>query len=374
MLKELLLMIRSKKLYIALAVLGALVVILIFAGIFSFGTKTDSERTRIGFVLTGDIDEEGWNSMNYNGIKYACDKLDCDLLVKDNIAEFSGECPDAVRELIDDGAEVIFLSSYGYADEVFDIITENPQISFYANTTSEKADNLSTYFIRLYQARYLSGIIAGMTTKTGKLGYVAAMPNSEVNRGINAFALGVKRVNPDAEVIVKWIDSWDDKDAETEAVHQLKEKENIDIVTYHQNRMNVIDAAEEEGIASIGYHEAPEGYSPKLLTSVICDWDTTYESLIRDCVQGKRNASQIYWLGINEGVVHLSEYSSEVSEEARLAVDEAESEMLNGRAVFSGKLYDNAGNLLCGEGETISDQQLFENTDWLLEGVRVCHE
>jgi hypothetical protein len=72
--------------------------------------------------------------------------------------------------------------------------------------------------------------------------------------------------------------------------------------------------------------------------------------------------------------VHLSEYSSEVSEEARIAVDEAESEMLNGRAVFSGKLYDNAGNLLCGEGETISDQQLFENTDWLLEGVRVCHE
>jgi basic membrane protein A len=346
-------------------------VILIFAGIFTFGSRKENDRPVIGFVMTGSGDEDGWNSMNYNGIKSACDKLGCDIIVKDNVGEFNGECPRAVQELIEDGAGVIFLSSYGYADEVFDLIKKNPQVSFYANTAENKADNLSTYFIRMYQARYLSGILAGMKTQTGKIGYVAAMPNSEVKRGINAFALGVKRANPDAEVIVKWTDSWDDRETEMQAVRDLAANENIDLVTYHQNRANVIEAAEELGIESIGYHESPEGYSSKVLTSVICDWNITYENLIRDCIQGKGNNSQIYWLGIDDGVVQLSEYSSEVPENIRLAVDKATEEMLNGRAVFSGKICDNTGRILCSDGETISDQPLFENTDWLLDGVRV---
>lgn len=348
---------------------GLIIIAVILALIIFAGNKEKKETVKVGFIMSGSVEETGWNSMHYEGVKKACEELGTELLVKENIQEFSGQCEAALRELAKEGASVIFLSSYGYSEEVRQIVQEYPQIAFYANSSEYHEKNMTSYFVRMYQARYLAGILAGMHTDSGRIGYVAAMPNNEVNRGINAFALGVKKVNPDAEVIVAWTGSWDDAGAETRAANALIEQGQADVLTYHQNQTYVLDAAEAAGVASIGYHRAAEGLSDNYLTAVECSWQMVYQQIIREALQGKENTEENYWIGLEQGAVGLSEYSPQVSEEERAAVEDAAEKLCKGRDVFSGEIYDTQGNLRCSENEAVSDKILLEQLDWYVEGV-----
>lgn len=349
---------------IVIAVAAAIVVL-----IFSFGKNKKQEATKVGFIMSGSMDETGWNSMHYQGVKKACEELGTELLVKENVQEFSGQCETALRELAEEGAKIIFLSSYGYSEEVYETVREYPEITFYANSSEYHEENMTSYFVRMYQARYLAGILAGMHTDSGRIGYVAAMPNNEVNRGINAFALGVKKARPQAKVVVAWTGSWDDAEAETSAANALIDQEQADVLTYHQNQTYVLDAAEAAGIASIGYHMAVDGLSDHYLTAVECDWQMVYQQMIREVLQGKGNSEENYWIGLEQEAVRLSEYSPEVTEEERTAIAAAAEEIREGRDVFSGEIYDTQGNLRCGENEAISDQILLEQLDWYVESV-----
>lgn len=364
-------MTKNKRMKILLFCAGLFVFALILFIISHIGSVEKEEKITIGFIMTGRSDESGWNRTHYDAIKQACDSAGVELKVKENIREFTGQCPEAVEELVAEGAKMIILSSYGYPEEVKDMIEKYPDIVFYSNSAEYHSDNLTTYFVRMYQARYLAGIIAGMQTKSGEIGYVAAMSNSEVNRGINAFTLGVRRVNPQAKVIVTWTDTWEDKDRETAAAETLINNTDIDVITYHQNQPYVIEAAENAGIDSIGYHEVAAGCSEHYLTSVVCDWESTYLKIINRFLQGKGSEDGLYWMGMQEGVVKLSEYSDIVSEEAKQEVKQAESEIMEGKDVFNGVIYDNEGNLRCNENETLSDEMLFERFDWFVEGVVV---
>jgi len=360
----------GKSLMIAAA---ACVVFAIIAVILFFGLE-EEKGTKIGFIMTGSVEEYGWNGMHYDGVKEACDKLGTALLVRENVQEFSGECIEAIRELAEEGAGMIILSSYGYSEEARDVVKEYPQIVFYVNSSEYHDVNMTSYFARMYQARYLAGIVAGKKTINGKIGYVAAMENNEVNRGINAFALGVRRVNPDAEVVVSWSGEWDNEEKEKQAAYDLIHEEQADVLTCHQNRANVVEVAEAEGIYSIGYHIAPETHSDKNLTTVECRWSLVYEEIIRAYLVGKGNRKDNYWIGLEADAVGLAAYSAEVSEEAVREVEQAKQEILSGWDVFSGKIIDNNGTLRCGEKETISDEVILEQFDWFVEGVRIYEE
>lgn len=329
---------------------------------------------KIGFVMTGSIDETGWNGMNYKGIKTVCDKYGIKLIVKENIKEGTGECVDAVSDLADKGVSMIILSSYGYPEEVREIVDSYPEIAFYGNSAEYYKDNLSSYFGRMYQARYLSGIIAGMQTETDSIGYVAAVPNVEVIRGINAFTLGVKRVNPSAEVIVTWTGSWDDEEKGIAAVEKLVSEKNIDLVTYHQNRHYVVDTAEKLGIYSIGYNDIVENCSDKYLTAAVWKWEYLYDDIVKDFIQGKANSKQHHWCGIEIDAVELSEFSPLVSEECRAEIDKARQEILSGNDVFSGEIYDNEGVLRCEQDESLSDSFLMSEFEWYVDGVVLYEE
>ncbi len=352
-------------------VASAVVVVIAIILIIAFVGKGKSEKVKIGFVMSGSIKETGWNGMHYEGIKNACDKMDVELLIKENVKEFSGECKESIRELAKDGAKMIILSSYGYSEEVKDLIKEYPDIVFNVNSSEFHDKNMTSYFVRMYQARYLAGVVAGLKTENNKIGYVAAMANNEVNRGINAFTLGVKRVNPDAEVIVNWTGAWDDENKEKEAAKELINKENVDLLTYHQNQPNVVEAAEAAGVYSIGYHIAMDNTSSNNLTAVVCEWQLVYEELIRTFLIGKGNEVDNYWIGMEVDAVELAEYSDEVSDMIKSEVEEAKEEILSGKDVFSRIIYDNEGKLRCDDKETISDEMLLENFDWYVEGVRI---
>lgn len=352
---------------VLLAVFVVLIVILV--AVLLFTGRTISKKEKIGFIMTGTIGEEGWNGMHYDGVSAACDNLNVKLLVKESVLEFQGECGPAIEDLVKQGCKMIILSSYGYVEEVKDVIEKYPQISFYNSSFEYHAENVTSYFSRMYQARYLAGIVAGMKTESNQIGYVAAMPASEVNRGINAFTLGVKRSNPNAVVTVAWSNAWDNEEVERKQADNLIEDVGVDVITYHQNQTFVVEEAEKHGIYSIGYHQRLENSSDKHLTAVVGDWQLTYEAIIRKYLQGNSANFKIYWVGMDENAVKLAEFSPEVSEDIKAEVVKATNEILVGHDVFTGVIYDNEGNLRCKENQVIRDEILLEQFDWYVEGV-----
>lgn len=365
---------KSKRKRGGIILLGAVGIVIVIILLIAFMGREKDNKTKVGFILSGAFDENGWNGMHYNGMKKACDTLGVELLVKENVKEFNGECKSAIKELVEEGAGLIILSSYNYSEEVKDEIKKYPEISFYANSSEYHDENMTSYFARMYQARYLAGVVAGMKTESGKIGYVAAMNNNEVNRGISAFAMGVRRVNPTAEVIVAWSGDWDKEEEEKRLAEALVKDEGVDILTYHQNRPNVVDMAEQLGVYSIGYHEALSGKSENYLMSVVCDWEMVYKELVKSYLSGKANEKENYWIGMEVEAVGLSEYSELISGEIRQRIKAEKKDIISGKDVFSGVIYDTDGTLRCGEKEMISDEVLLERFDWFVEGVRFYEE
>lgn len=363
---------KGKLVLISLCALCIVIVIVLI--ITLTGGEQYKSTIRIGFIMSGAMDEDGWNGMHYDGIKAACDKLNVELLVRENVKEFTGDCKQAIRELAKEDAGMIILSSYGYSKEAKDLVKEYQDTVFYVNSSEYHDVNMTSYFARMYQARYLSGIVAGMKTQSNKIGYVAAMANNEVNRGLNAFTLGVKSVNPDAEVIVSWTGDWDNKEREIVAVDNLIDNENVDVFAYHQNQPNVVYEADAKGVYSIGYHQAAEGGTPKHLTAVVCDWGLVYEQVVREFLIGKGNIKDNYWIGLEAQAVGLSAYSEEITPDIIEKLEKAKNEILAGKDVFSGVIYDVEGNLRCDEKEFIGDEFLLEQMDWYVEGVRFYEE
>jgi len=354
---------------ILLAVVG-LILVIIIVFIATLGSNRTS-APKIGFIMTGSTEDSGWNGMHYQGVVYACEELGAELLVRENIPEGTGACEKAIRELASEGASLIVLTSYAYPLEVKEVIKEYPEIAFYTTSAEYYADNMTSYFGRMYQVRYLAGMIAGMQTENNQIGYVAAMANIEVNRGINAFTLGVKRVNPQAEVHVIWTGSWDNQEKEEQAANTLIHQMGVDVLTYHQNQHFVAKVADAAGIYSIGYNEVVEGLSDKYLTAAVFDWNAFYYEIVREFCQGRANSVKMHWFGIEKNVIRLSDFSPAVSEETQRLVEEAIQEMLSGRSVFSGEIYDNTGKQQCAEGENISDRILLEKMDWYVDGVNI---
>lgn len=366
---------KLKKFHMLAAAIGLLIVIPVIVLIFNFSKDFEEPHEKIGFIITGNIHAPGWNGSHYDGIKKACENFGVELLVRDSVKENSGQCTDAIHELIKEGAGMIFLASYGYPREAQNIIAAYPNIAFATISAEVNVRNLASYFVRMYQARYISGALAGMKTETNVIGYVAAMENTEVNRGINAFTLGVRRVNPSAKVVVMWTGDWKDEKTEMEHAERLIKEAGADVITYHQNEDAAGIVAERLGVDFIGYNAILNGYSEHYLTSVICRWDLYYSDIIQRYLKGEINSVKNHWLGIEKSssssVVTLSTYSKVVSPEIVAQLSVMEQELLNNRLIFSGEIYDNQGNLRCRAGEAISDNTLLEDMNWLVEGVEV---
>jgi len=361
---------NAKNFNLAAAVVVFLIIVLPAMFIFSFNREFAERKEKIGFIILGDIKIAGWNESQYKGIKAACENFGIELLVRDKVKENSGECPAAIKDLAGKGAGMIFLASYSYSKEAQNLISEYPHVAFATNSAEVHAKNMTAYFVRMFQARYLAGALAGMKTKSNVVGYVAAMSNTEVNRGINAFALGVQRTNPDAKVLVMWTGSWQDE--ETEAAHARRLIEaGVDVLTYHQDEEATAKVAEKFGADFIAYNAILDSKSEHYLTSIVCRWDLYYTDMIQRYLKGELNSVKNHWLGIDRGAVMLTEYSPAVTPKMISQIDSLKQELMNGKLIFAGKIYDNTGKVRCEEGEAISDDTLLENIDWLVKGVEV---
>lgn len=232
---------------------------------------------------------------------------------------------------------------------------------------------MNNYFGRIYQPRYLAGIAAGLKTESNLIGYVAAMDstNSEVTGGINAFAMGVESVNPDAKIYVKVTNTWFDPTLEGQAAEALLDL-GCDVIAQHQDTTAPQLAAQNRGAFSCGYNSDMTPEAPKShLTAPVWNWGIYYTKAAQSVIDGTWNGEN-YFGGLDDGFVGLSPLSDNCAEGTAEKIQEAEAKMKDGSfRVFEGDLYDNKGNKVCEEGQVISDEDIVGNMTWYYRNVEV---
>ena len=210
----------------------------------------------------------------------------------------------------------------------------------------------------MYEPRFLSGLVAGLKTESNKIGYVAAFEIPEVVRGINAFALGVAAVNPDAEVDVRWTHTWYDPAKEKEAAKALLDT-GCDVIAQHQDTAGPQQAAEENGAFAIGYNVISEEKAPgAYMTAPIWNWGIYYEDQITKIMNNEWTPEN-YWEGMNDGIVVLAPLTANAPEGAAKVVEEYQAKIMDGSFnVFGGVIELQDGSTVGEEGSSLSDEEL----------------
>lgn len=350
------------------AVIGGLLVFGMLAMVFGFDAGEDRRTEKVGFIILGGINEPGWNESHYEGIKSACETFGVTLLVREHVAEGTGAVNEAIRSLADEGAGMIFLCSYGYPEEARETVEAYPAIAFATHAPSPPAPNMTSCFARMHQGRYLAGALAGLRTKTGVIGYIAAMPNAQVNRNLNAFALGARRMNPNARIVVAWTGDWENPEREKENVWQLVHRADADIITYQQDDQAVPAACEALGVDFISANTRLTDYS-RHLASVACRWDIYYRHILQRYLKGELNAIRNRWIGIDEGAVLLTDVSERIGLDTGFAVANLRRDLTGFHPIFRGPIRDMRGDLRVGAGEVLHDDALLSRMEWYVEGV-----
>lgn len=361
-----------------LAVAGGIVIIIIIGIVLITVRETDLEVTRektgVGLILNGTIDDHSWGQAHYEGMMQCAESLNLEVYYRENVPD-DERCKESIEELIDRGCKIIVCNSFGFGEYALEMADLHRDIYFFHATGVQEADNLATYFGRIYQMRYLSGIVAGLQTETGEIGYVAAYPIPEVNRGINAFTLGVRRVNPDAHVYVEWTQSWTGDAEAEEATEKLLDGHSIDVLTIHTDTNRTLEIAEERGVWCIGYNmDNIDLYPNTFLTAPVFEWENFYEPHILECLQGKF-AGKHYWDGAETGIVSLAPLSRNVKPGIQSEVDAAIQKFMSGTFdVFYGPITDTDGYVRVREMECMTDTEMLNAFDWYVEGVVVNGE
>ena len=280
----------------------------------------------------------------------------------------------AIEECIQDGCNIIFATSWGYMETVAQMAEEYPDIYFSHGTGyMSNGKNFNNYFGRIYQARYLSGIVAGMKTQSNMIGYVAAQDssNSEVTGGIDAFALGVESVNADAKVYVAVTNSGYDPEKEEEKSRMLLDM-GCDVMTQHCDTPYPQTLAQEYGVYGIGYNSDMSKETPDAcLTSVIWNWSAYYTSAVKSIINGTWDGSN-YFGGMQEGLVQITRLADFCAEGTQEKVDEATQAILSGNFnVFDGVMETNTGEKIGVEGGTLDDATITGGINWYYRNVIV---
>ena len=337
------------------------------AGTMLCASVASAKEMNVGFVYVSPIGDAGWSYAHDVG-RQAIGKMGG---VKTSYVEAVAEGPDSERVMLNmarKGYDIIFATSFGYMDPMLKVAAQFPKTTFMHCSGFKTADNMGNYFGRMYQARYLSGIVAGGMTTSNTIGYVAAFPIPEVIRGINAFTLGVQSVNPDATVRVVWTKTWYDPATEKEAAKSLLDV-GADVIAQHQDSPGPQEAAQEKGVYSVGYNTDMSSFAPKAhLTAPVWNWGPYYTAVVESVKNGTWK-SEAAWPGLAEGIVDLAPFGPMVPQELRDKALAAKAEIAGGSMkVFTGPIKDQNGEVKIAEGVSASDEEMLGMT-WFVQGV-----
>lgn len=341
----------------------------------SSGVSKDS--IKVGVIhLSDPADGSGYTYTHDIGIMGMQQNLglsDSQIIRKINVNDSDKDATrKAIKECIDEGCNIIFSTSWGYMETTAQMAEEYPDVYFSHGTGyMSNGKNFNNYFGRIYQPRYLSGIVAGMNTKTNKIGYVAAMgsENSEVTGGIDAFALGVYSVNPSAQIYVKVTNSWYDPAAEKAAASTLLNM-NCDVIAQHCDTTYPQLLAQQKNVYSIGYNSDMSKDAPDAcLCSVIWNWSAYYTAAVQSVIDGTWDGSN-YYGGMNENIVGITQLADFCKSGTQQKVDETKKDIISGKlGIFDGVIETNTGTTVGESRKTLKDSDITGNINWYFKTV-----
>ena len=342
------------------------IVILSLVFCSSFGIAAEGDL-KVGFIYVSPIGDAGWSFAHDQGRK-AVEEMTG---VTTSYVEAVAEGPDSERVMLNmarKGYKVIFATSFGYMDPMLKVAKQFPDVVFEHCSGFKSASNMGNYFGRMYQARYLSGMVAGAMTQSSILGYVAAFPIPEVIRGINAFTLGAQEVNPKVQVRVVWTKTWYDPATEKEAAKSLLDA-GADVIAQHQDSPGPQEAAQDKGVYSIGYNTDMSKFAPKAhLTAPIWNWAPFYTQTVEQVRSGSWKSASA-WMGMKEGLVDLAPFGPMVPEDVRAKVMAKKLAIIDGSAkLFAGPVKDQKGAVQVPTGKVATDEELL-NMKYFVQGV-----
>jgi len=331
----------------------------------------------VGFIYVGPKDDYGYNQAHHEGA-VAVSKLPGVKIREEEKVPETLDVQKTMESMINlDGAKLLFPTSFGYFDpHILKIAEKYPDVKFFhcggLYTEGKHPKNVGSYFGYIDEAEYVAGIVAGGTTKSNKLGFVAAKPIPQVLRNINSYTLGAKSVNPKVEVTVIFTGDWSMPVKEAEAANSLIDQ-GADVLTAHVDSPKVvIETAEKRGVYSTGYHAnqaqlAPKGY----LTGAEWNWEKVYTAYIEKTKAGQM-ADHLVRGGFSSGYIKLSPYGAAVSDAIKAKADDAKAKLTAGTlVVYQGAMKDNTGKEIIAAGTKHEQTDItLESMNYLVDGVK----
>lgn len=332
-------------------------------------TSSGEQKTKIGFLYVGPVDDLGYNYAADQGRLYLQKTLgdNVETVFAENVPE-DANAERVMEQMIKDGASIIFPTSYGHFGPAVNVSKKYPDVTFLHQGGLEPKEHVSSYFGEIWQMVYAAGVAAGKMTKSNKLGYIVAFPIPQTLLNINAFELGAKSVNPDATTTVVFTASWCDPAKNSEAANSLIDQ-GIDVLTQHQDCPKpVIEVAEKRGVMSVGYHADASSVAPKgWITAAIWNWGPLYTKMVQQVLSGNRE-TKLTRYGVKDGVVTLAPFGASVPKDVQDIVTKVKDDIIAGTLKpFTGPIKDQSGKVRI-EGEQ-PDTITLEKTDYLVDGV-----
>jgi len=329
---------------------------------------TAGDKTKVGFIYVGPTGDHGWTYRHDIGRqdveKHFGDKVETTYIES---VKYGPDAERAIRAMAKGGADIIFATSFGYMEPMLKVAKEFPNVKFEHATGYKQSKNMSSYGLRLYQARHVQGVIAGMMTKTNKICYVGAFPIPEVIREINTYYLGAKSVNPDVDIDIVWVNTWYDPGKEAQAA-KVMIAEGCDMVAQHTDSPAPLQTAEKAGVLGFGQASNQYKFAPKAqLTATIDNWSPYYIQKVQDVMDGTWKSGD-YFGHMKDDVVQMAPFTNMPAEVEAFA-QKIKDGITNGKYfAFTGPIKDNTGKLQLKDGEIASDGHL-NSMMYYVEGI-----
>jgi basic membrane protein A len=332
-------------------------------------SSQDDTLLKVAFVYLGPIGDGGWTYSHEHARRVV--QVELGDKIKTSYAENvpEGAAAERVfRDLAKQGNQIIFGTTFGYAESMLKVAKEFPTVKFHHATGEETADNVSVYAARTYEGAYLSGVLAAKATKTNRLGFVASFPIPEVIRNINAYTLGAQSVNPAITTRVAWVGKWFDPEKERESALYLI-AQGADVLLQNTDSPAVLKTAQEKGVMAFGWSSDMSQYGPKAhLGSAVVDWAPYYKKVVLDVLEGNwANSKQ--WLGARENVIKISSPNPGLQHDVLLFLGEKMHAIkTRNMKPFDGPVADRNGNEVVASGASLDDKSL-KNMKFYVKGV-----
>ena len=335
---------------------------------FLFCFSAFADKTKVGFIYVGPTGDHGWTYRHDIGRqdieKHFGDKVETTFIES---VKYGPDAERAIRAMAKGGADIIFATSFGYMEPMLKVAKEFPNVKFEHATGYKQSKNMSSYGLRLYQARHVQGVIAGMMTKTNKICYVGAFPIPEVIREINTYYLGAKSVNPDVDIDIVWVNTWYDPGKEAQAA-KVMIAEGCDMVAQHTDSPAPLQTAEKAGVLGFGQASNQYKFAPRAqLTATIDNWSPYYIQKVQDVMDGTWKSGD-YFGHMKDDVVQMAPFTN-MPDTVKAFAQKIKDGITNGKYfAFTGPIKDNTGKLQLKDGEIADDAHL-NGMMYYVEGI-----